>query len=815
MASSFRIATLRQLVSPYPLLLLFIAIYIGYFSWYTINRHNTLNSYTADLSLIDQPMWNTVLGPGGYMELTWGRNQQSRLAEHFEPILVPLAMLFWLWDDVRILLIAQTMALAMGAVPIFRIARYLLSEGSDHISDREPVTWVALVCATVYLLFPHLQAANIADFHADPFVVAPLLFAFWYALQRRWNWMWVWAIVAMMTKETLPTLTAMLALWLVLGAIRLKFSGGSWRVRLVHGISLGLVSIGWFYVATFLIVSPLAATHFGTDGPIYLANRFNDQQAWITILFDPARWRYVAGLLAAVGFLPLLAPELLLLGLPVLLANFFSNFSGQYSGEQHYSAPLVVAFMLATLYGIRRLKRLQPEREVNGQALSTTSLLAAALWLMAWALAYHSLYGWSPLSIRTEWYAPTAASTRLPELLPLVPANTMVSASAGVHPHLAHRRVIYTFPTVEQAGYLLVDVTDIPGTHPNDAHSQVMGLLNNGWTPLMATDGLLLAENSVSDLALPHCSAGLPLPCSFYTFTQPSGAPSTPAEATFGNAQLKLLGFDVLDDPDDGVIFRFYWQPLSTLPEELKLWPIIFDDQSHILNNPAQVPMIATVWYPPDEWSVDEVVVTETLPQLLPDTFHLGLAVGNGSDSLINTNLRWLVTTAPPVMGRPGNWAQLASFTRQGPFLTQTPPVISYRRFTDIRQQFGSAILLTGYTQPDTSLPPGDVIKILLRWETTEPLSTDYTVFVHLLDSQGNLVSQSDSFPTWLTPQPTSQWPAGYPIPDHHTLYLPPDLPPGTYTPLVGLYDPQTVERLSQPDGTTTFQLGPITVENP
>ncbi|HMR68410.1 MAG TPA: DUF2079 domain-containing protein, partial [Anaerolineae bacterium] len=98
-------------------------IYTLYFSWYTIHRHNTLNSYAADLSLIDQPLWNTAIGPGGFMEQTWGDRQQPRLAEHFEPLLVPVSFLFFLWDDVRLLLIAQSIALALGALPVFWIAR--------------------------------------------------------------------------------------------------------------------------------------------------------------------------------------------------------------------------------------------------------------------------------------------------------------------------------------------------------------------------------------------------------------------------------------------------------------------------------------------------------------------------------------------------------------------------------------------------------------------------------------------------------------------------------------------------------------------
>lgn len=87
---------LSKLTFPHLLLASLIILYTVYFSWYTLNRHNTLNSYAADLSLIDQPMWNTVIGSGGFMEQTWGSRQQPRLAEHFEPILIPLAFLFYM-----------------------------------------------------------------------------------------------------------------------------------------------------------------------------------------------------------------------------------------------------------------------------------------------------------------------------------------------------------------------------------------------------------------------------------------------------------------------------------------------------------------------------------------------------------------------------------------------------------------------------------------------------------------------------------------------------------------------------------------------
>ncbi len=810
------------------LLTLFILIYAIYFSWYTINRHNTLNSYMADLSLIDQPMWNTVLGPGYFMELTWGDHQQPRLAEHFEPILVPLALLFFLRDDVRILLIAQSVALALGALPLFWIARQQLSKisaltrssSSGQALPPSAFNWIALVFAAVYLLSPHLQAANIADFHADPFVVTPLLFAFWYASLQRWGWMWLWAIVAMATKETLPTLMAMLGLWLLIVAIRRRPTTGPNETEvnrsrrsmlneeLLNGLGLIILGTAWFLVATFLIVAPLARQYFGTDGPIYLANRYRDGLTGIGVLLqEPARWRYLIGLLASVGFLPLLAPELLLLGLPVLAANFMSNFPGQYSGEQHYSAPLVVALMISAIYGTRRLVNKASLRAINGQSLKMTALTMALIWLAGWSLGYHTLHGWTPLSSRMETYQLSPAAAMLPELIRQVPPDTPVTASAAIHPHLAHRRVIYNFPIVASATHLLVDVTDIPGVHPNDARAQIVEMLSTDWQLLQADQGLILAQHS------PPASTTLPLPDSFFDFARAATPPDYLTPLVFGQGDLALLGYGYHNDPDDGVVLRLYWQALRELPEDLRLWPLIYDDMGRLLNDPRQVPMIATVWYPPSAWRTEEIIVTETLPQRLPDTFHLGIAVGP-EGSFGDPAQRLPVARVPgsQTILYPGNWAQLASFKRQGTFLSPLPPLPTLQPLTPTDVEFGPNIHLTGYWFESGPVDPGKILPLLLEWQAVQPPEADYTVFVHLLAPDGTLVTQSDAAPTRLTPAPTSQWPPEQPILDNHHLVLPKKLPAGTYTLHVGLYDPQTLERLTLLNENNDLKLGAIEV---
>lgn len=267
----------------------------------------------------------------------------------------------------------------------------------------------------------------------------------------------------------------------------------------------------------------------------------------------------------------------------------------------------------------------------------------------------------------------------------------------------------------------------------------------------------------------------------------------------------------MIDDPDDGVVFRFYWQADSPLPADLKLWPLVYDDLGQLLSDPSQVPMITTVWYPPSAWPANQVITTETLPQLLPDSFHLGIAAGP-DPSFSDPRLRYpiAIRSDAGVRLHPGNWAQLASFTRQGPFLTHLPPESSLTPLFPIQAQFGSAIHLTGYrlmAHRETGL------QVLLKWITTEPLPTNFTVFIHLLASDGTLVSQSDAFPRWLTPQPTSQWLPQQSLLDSHLLSLPADLPPDTYTLQLGWYDAETLERLPMPDGSSALELDHVRLE--
>ena len=374
----------------------------------------------------------------------------------------------------------------------------------------------------------------------------------------------------MSVKETLPPLTAMLGLWLIFdegirvvrqrtrhgaaGAVELGTESRAGAAELAagnrihqfiqlpqvrHGLALILVSTAWFLATTFFDCGTAGAPTFWHRRPHLLCQslRLKKTLNLLSMLPDPARWRYLLGLLASVGFLPLLAPDLLLLGLPVFVANFFSSFPGQYSGEQHYSAPLAAALLIAAVYGVRRLAALTSLRKTNGQSLRLSVLLTVLAWLGGWSLGYHTLHGWTPLSSRAETYRPGPASIRLPDFAARIPSDAVVSASAAVHPHLAHRQVIYTFPTVQDAAYLLVDITDIPGVHPNDARAKIFGHAQHRLAdcPGRARAGCWL-DTPPRPPPHPRC------PPHFSISPAPPVSPDIPTALTFGDGRLRLLG---------------------------------------------------------------------------------------------------------------------------------------------------------------------------------------------------------------------------------------------------------------------------------
>ncbi len=96
--------------------------------------------------------------------------------------------------------------------------------------------------------------------------------------------------------------------------------------------------------------------------------------------------------------------------------------------------------------------------------------------------------------------------------------------------------------------------------------------------------------------------------------------------------------------------------------------------------------------------------------------------------------------------------------------------------------------------------PAEDGLRVALWWEALSPLDRDYTVFVHLVDSEGQLVGTGDGPPLG-GGFPTRLWRSGDSLTDEHVVDLPVDLSSDIHTVQVGWYDPDSGVRLPATQG--------------
>ncbi|RME34488.1 MAG: hypothetical protein D6793_08510 [Thermoflexia bacterium] len=273
-----------------------------------------------------------------------------------------------------------------------------------------------------------------------------------------------------------------------------------------------------------------------------------------------------------------------------------------------------------------------------------------------------------------------------------------------------------------------------------------------------------------------------------------------PLEATFGD-EFRLLGYDLRPsalEPGDTVDLALYLEALRPPTRDWSLFVHLVDDLEIILAQddryPRQGLVRATQLRAGERWA-------EVFRLRVPDT---AVAPARLSLRMGFYNLRtW---ERMPVRSQPRSAAEwrsdhiafgdLALRPRPGPY----PNPVSYR--------FGDRIELVGYEMAPRRVRPGEAMVLTLYWRALGPTEHDYTVFTHILEPPQTIWGQEDRPPT----PPTSQWRAGEVYRETYTLRVKPETPPGFYEVEIGLYRPDTWERLRLENGHDFLLLSRIRV---
>ena len=273
---------------------------------------------------------------------------------------------------------------------------------------------------------------------------------------------------------------------------------------------------------------------------------------------------------------------------------------------------------------------------------------------------------------------------------------------------------------------------------------------------------------------------------------RPPFEPQWPVPARFGD-QIVTEGFDLPKDGRAGeaIAVRWYWRIISTEQRVLAFTNQLFGEDGRRSGQADDL------GFSPGHWPIGTSGISTFVVNIDPEAptgaywLHVamyerrsqGISNLHVFDEQGNQAGNRLLLGPIKVHGRPTAQAS------EGPVSSLSVPD------NFLPASFTDQIDLLGYNLSDRQLASGESLNLTLYWSPRGRPTHHYTVFVHLLDSSGQLRGQADS-PPMAGKYPTSVWDAGEVIADLHTLSLAPDLPAGEYKIAIGLYDPETGQRV-------------------
>jgi uncharacterized membrane protein len=463
-----------------------VAAYAAGFSALSVLRHRAFATGRFDMGNMVQAVWSTAHGHP--LQVTGLRGDQlSRLGAHFDPILAAFAPLWLVWPSPDVLLVSQAIAVALGALPVYRLA-------NKHLGSAR----AGLGFALAYLVYPPTQWLTLNEFHPVALATPLLLYAIWFLDEDRLLPFVVCAALAATTKEEIALVVAGLGIW----------------YAFAHGRRPTGAAIAAAGVAVSLVAIEVVIPHFNRAGTSSFFTRYSevgstpggivhtavtDPLKLVTTAFTGRGIGYVARLVLPLAGFVVLAPLMLIAALPELAVNLLSAATTQTSIRFHYTAGLIPILVAAAVFGAKRL----PPR-VPAATIVVVCCIAAN-----YVLGPLPVWRWFPSGSQAQAHAAEVSEhDRIAaRALRLIPPHAVVSASNSLGAHLSARRRILSFPYIQDAQWVAADETS-PGyadrLAPLPTAVQLSWLRRNPeWRLVFERDGILIFHRASSAASTP------------------------------------------------------------------------------------------------------------------------------------------------------------------------------------------------------------------------------------------------------------------------------------------------------------------------
>jgi uncharacterized membrane protein len=416
---------------PVAVLLGMVGLYWLVFGFLVYRQQSNFGTFGFDIGIHDQGIWLVSQGKTPFDTV----RGLDYFAHHVNVISMVFVPFYWLGAGPHFLIVVHTLVVAAGAIPLWLLAR-------DRLENR----WLALVPSAAYLLYPAVNWVTWWAYHPDSLSITPLLFSYWLAVRGKWRWFAVAAFITLMCKEddalSILMLGLIVALWLR------PVGEDNKRLRRAIGGITAAVGLGWYLLCTKVIIpwrnhgnAPFYDSFFpllGRTIPGIIYNSIRHPSRVWHLAQLPDRRTYYVQMFAPLGFLPILALPIFLIGGPQFGVDVTAQVVQGATIKSQYASLVLVGAFLATVEALAFIRR------------HWEKVLPATIgFLAATSLASNVAWGLSPISKAFHsgvWLAHNSLSTELHQALDLVPSGAGVSVTYYLTPHFTHRVYVYEFP---------------------------------------------------------------------------------------------------------------------------------------------------------------------------------------------------------------------------------------------------------------------------------------------------------------------------------------------------------------------------------
>ena len=464
---------------PWFFLALMAGIYVLVFTATTFAQFNRFWYGNFDLGIFDQGIWLLSQLKSPYLT-TRGLNL---FGDHATFIHVLIAPIYWIWNSAKALLFVHTLALALGVVPLYLIAREKLQN-----------KWTPLILCLSYLLLPALHFSNLDQgYHSESFVVPLLLGAHWFIMKKDLKKYFAAVFLALMCKEEISFTIFLYGLYV------------AYKYNRKAGIAASAMAAVWL----LLVMNVVFPLFNGSDGAFYAGRTFgsygNTMGEKISSFLNPVlvysklntpeNQVYVRKLLEPVGYMVILEPHLFICAANLWL-NLLQDWPYAHQIQYHYVTPIIPIMYIAITEGMSRFSR---RKTLTGIILGII-LVSSIQGNYNFSPDESSLRNIQrPLKEVMNFGKIPQTNQKVLEMAAKIPPAASVSASYNLVPQITHREKIYMFPNPYKASYFGVEDRAIPPDNYTEYLFLDIGLVseedrNRALNPLMEGGEYSLVE---------------------------------------------------------------------------------------------------------------------------------------------------------------------------------------------------------------------------------------------------------------------------------------------------------------------------------